>query len=232
MKSTIAIATLLSTILSAPAFSQQKAQDETVVQDWLVLQMGAGGRPLDLAAAETRIRTLFMRLSTQVAASQNSVPRQRGQFIGRMLGNDLDNDGAVTSVELREALEPQARRPLVAGSGVSVVPTDEQVESIIQQLLAKELAADKNGDGTIDAAEIREHADAVTRQSPRQRNRLNLADPAVVKALDTSGDKIVSEEELLVGVRQAFAAADANKDGQITREEALPRIIPRFDGTF
>jgi len=206
-------------------------EDKAIVQDWLVRQMATGtGLPFTLAATEARMRSIYALLNARGISNQNAVPRARAQQIARMLEKDLDNDGNVTSAELIEILGPQASKPLNAVSGVNVTPTKEQIDSVLQQLLAKELVADKNGDGTIDFAEIRQQADE--KSQGRRRTQLNLGDPAAIRILDTSGDKIVSEAEFMAGSRQAFESADTNKDGSISREEALPRIVPRFDRTF
>jgi Ca2+-binding EF-hand superfamily protein len=228
MKPTTIALLLLSISLPAAARAQE---EKVIVQDWLVRQMATGRRlPFTLTAAEARMRSVYALLSMKSVASQNAVPRARAQQIARMLEKDLDNDGSVTSAELLESLGPQASQPLTAISGVSVAPTKEQIDSILQQLLAKELAADKNGDGTIDFAEMRQYAGE--NAMGRRRTQFSLQDPTAIRILDGSGDKIVSETEFITGVRQAFESVDANKDGSISREEALPKIVPRFDRTF
>lgn len=219
---------LLSISLPAPSWAQE---EKTVVQNWMLRQMATNGRaPLTLSVAEARMRTIYVVLSARSTANQNALPRARAQQIARILEKDLDNDGSVTSDELREALGTLAARPLNAASGVNVTPTKEQIDSILQQLLAKELTADKDGNGTIDFAEMRQYASEKSLGGrPMQ---LNLGDPAVLRVLDTSGDKVVSEAEFIAGTRQAFESVDANKDGIVSRDEALPRIVPRFDSTF
>lgn len=224
------ICALLSLCICAPV-SAQAQEDKTIVQDWLLRQMAVGGgAPLNLAAAESRMRSIFAVLTTRSMSNQNAIPRARAQQIARFLEKDLDNDGTVTRDELKEFFGSQAARPLSAASGVNVNPTKEQVDSILEQLLAKELEADDNGDGNIDFAEMRQFA--AEKSTGHRRKQLNLYDPAVLRVLDTSGDKSISESELVAGTRQAFEAADANKDGLISREELLPRIVPRFGDTF
>ncbi|MBX9457239.1 MAG: hypothetical protein KL863_15085 [Rhizobium sp.] len=225
--------TRLALLLLSVAFpALASAQEEKVaVQDWLIRQMATGtGLPFTIAAAEARMRSIYAVIAAQGATNRNVLPRARAQHIAKMLEKDLDNDGNVTSAELVEALGPQASKPLNAVSGVNIAPTKEQVDSVLSQLLAKELAADRNGDGTIDFAEIRQHAHE--RSLGRRRTQLNLGDPTAIRILDTSGDKIVSEAEFLAGARQAFASADTNKDGSISRDEAMPHVVPRFERTF
>jgi Ca2+-binding EF-hand superfamily protein len=221
---------LLSFIICLPV-SAQAQDDKTIVQDWLVRQMVlGGGAPLNLAAAESRMRSTYAILAARSMSNQNAIPRGRAQQIARFLEKDLDNDGIVTRDELKEFFGSQAARPLSAASGVNVNPTREQVDSILEQLLVKELEADENGDGNIDFAEMRQYA--AEKSAGNRRMQLNLYDPTVLRVLDTSGDKSISEAELVAGTRQAFEAADANKDGLISREELLPRIVPRFGNTF
>jgi Ca2+-binding EF-hand superfamily protein len=221
---------LLSFIICLPV-SAQAQDDKTIVQDWLVRQMAlGGGAPLNLAAAESRMRSTYAILAARSMSNQNAIPRARAQQIARFLEKDLDNDGTVTRDELKEFFGSQAARPLSAASGVNVNPTKEQVDSILEQLLVKELEADENGDGNIDFAEMRQYA--AEKSAGNRRMQLNLYDPTVLRVLDTSGDKSISEAELVAGTRQAFEAADANKDGLISREELLPRIVPRFGNTF
>jgi Ca2+-binding EF-hand superfamily protein len=221
---------ILFCFVSLPTSSWAQ-EDKVMVEDWLLRQMATGGGiPFTLPTAEVRMRTVYALLSAQGVANQHAAPRARAQQIARFLEKDLDNDGSVTSAELRETLGAQASKPLNSASGVNVTPTKEQIDSILQQLLAKELIADTNSDGTIDFAEMRQYAGE--KSLGRRRTNLNLNDPTAIRILDASGDKVVSEAEFIAGIRQAFESVDANKDGSVSREEALPRMLPRFDRTF
>lgn len=231
MKIFQAFAILLSVAVPVVSLAQEKQEDtvQTIsdterVYRWLLRQM-ASRAPVDLAAAEIHMRSTYVLLSMQ-APSENPRPRMRAQIIAKILEKDLDNDGTVTSAELRESFEAQARRPLSAAAGIRVAPTAEQVEAVLQQMISGELAIDKNGDGAIDFAEMRRHADEKLSKNPQIESRLTLSNPAIIAELDTSGDKIISEAEFLAGVRKAFEIGDANKDGTITREELPPRLGP------
>lgn len=218
-------------ILAATASSVSAAtqEDETIVTSWLARQMVAssGGIPLDIKTAEARMRAIYGVLATKTSSSEDGMPRIRAMMIAKFLEKDLDNDGNVTSAELREVLLLKALRPLTAASGLSVDPTKEQSESILLQLLAKELVADKNADGTLDFAEIREQANQEAMKNAGMQLSMSLRDATAVRVLDTSGDKVISETEFVDGAKKIFTLIDADKDGKVTRGEVRTHIRVR-----
>jgi Ca2+-binding EF-hand superfamily protein len=204
-----------------------------------------GGRQLRLETAERQMLLVyksmnndglprFNELALQLDQS-NRAPRQRAQSIARFLEKDLDNDGKVTTDELKTFLEPQSRMMLQSTTGIQIEPTAEQMDQIIQQLLAKNLQADTNGDGTIDFEEMRASAAQATAFSTRI-SSFRLADPVIIKLLDTSGDKTVSQEEFLTAVRKTFAAMDLDKNGLVDATEScsadVKYVKPKTQGIY
>ena len=231
MKSRLVAFLFLATAVSGVASSGTAAtqEDETIVTSWLASQMVAssGGIPLDIKMAEARMRAVYAVLATKASSNEDGMPRLRALTIAKFLEKDLDNDGNVTSAELREVLLLQAFKPLTAVSGLQVDPTKEQSESILQQLLAKELVADKNADGTLDFAEIRQQASLQAMKSAGRQLSMSLRDTSAVRVLDTSGDKVISEAEFIEGAKKIFTTIDADKDGKITRSEVRSHIRVR-----
>lgn len=198
----------------------------------------SSGRYLTLDQAERNMLRIFKTMNgglpqfndlARLLDKANREPRQRAQAIARFLEKDLDNDGKVTIDELRTFLEPQSRVMLHSTTGIQVEPTAEQMDQIIQQLLAKDLQADTNGDGGIDFQEMRT---AAALRSPPRLTSIQLTDPLIIKALDTSGDKIISQDEFLAVVRKAFASLDSDKDGKVSIEEAQPYLSGTMTTTF
>lgn len=232
----VALSLLISATSAAQLFAQANpdpAPDPAT--RWIAkMMLGApGGRQLKLETAERQMLLIyrsmnnnglprFNELALQLDQA-NLAPRQRAQAIARFLEKDLDNDGKVTTDELKTSLEPQSRMLLQSAAGIQIEPTAEQTDEIMQQLLARNLQADTNGDGAIDFDEMRAAAAQTTNASTRI-STFRLADPMIVKMLDTSGDKVVSQEEFLTAVRKTFAAMDSNKDGQLSFAETQPYL--------
>jgi Ca2+-binding EF-hand superfamily protein len=162
----------------------------------------------------------------------NREPRQRAQLIARFLEKDFDNDGTVTTDELKTFLEPQTQTMLQSTTGIQVEPTVEQMDEITRQLLAKDLLADTNGDGSIDFQEMRT---AAALKLPARLSNIQLIDPLIIKALDTSGDKTVSQEEFLAAVRKLFSVIDLDKSGLVDANESCTAVtryvMPKSNGT-
>jgi len=226
-------------------FSATGAMAQTgldTAQQWLARTMLQRplSRPLDRAAAERQMSASFLMLKARLPEfssiaknyTANRIPRQRSQRIAVILEKDLDNDGRVTTEELTAFLEPQSKMALRTTGGLQIEPTAEQSAEILAQLLEQNLQSDLNKDGVIDFDEMRASADAaIDRLGPALNRR--LPDPAIVKLIDTSGDKIISREEYLSAVRKTFDLVDANKDDSISPEEAcltLNSLKPKAQG--
>jgi Ca2+-binding EF-hand superfamily protein len=199
------------------------------------------GRQLTLDQAERTMQRVFKSMNDGLPQfgdlarrldQANGGSQQRARAIARFLEKDFDNDGMVTTDELKTFLEPQSRTMLQSTTGIQVEPTAEQMDQIIQQLLAKDLQADTNGDGSIDFQEMRT---AAALKTPPQLTNIQLTDPLVIKALDTSGDKKISQEEFLAAVRKAFTVMDLDKNGVVDATESCSadaKYVKPKDGTY
>lgn len=219
VKLMITAALLFSAALGASARAQS---DDVVVKAWMVRQMviSYSVEPFDIKTAEVRMRSIYAALSKEEWSMDNGLSRVRAQIIARFLNDDLDNDGNLTSAELRQKLMQRASRPLTVATGLQIDPTKEQSEIILRYLITKELAADRNRDGKIDFAEMRQHA-AEEALNTYGTPPPSLHDKTVIRVLDTSGDGAISEAEFIDGARRIFAIVDANNDGKISRAEAV-----------
>lgn len=89
------------------------------------------------------------------------------------------------------------------------------------------LAADTNGDGLIDEAELTADQAKRFRQLDADRNgllspgELSEHDPAAFTALDTNGDGQLSFSEVMAGKLSDFARADGSGDGRLSYDEVV-----------
>ncbi len=98
---------------------------------------------------------------------------------------------------------PQAMFEQFDGNNDGVVTRDEVAAFRAERFQQ----ADINGDGLLNREEL------ATAQAQWRLDRL-------IGVLDTDGDGMISESELATRGTPSFAWADANGDGQVTREEA------------
>jgi hypothetical protein len=146
------------------------------------------------------------------------------QLASRVLAYDLDGDGRVTVAELELSFSRDARQPLRSGA-VQLQPTPEQVRKILDDRIAREMAADLNKDGSLSrdeifaasakAAQMQGGGYAIERLPPAfDRNgdgAVSMAEydavaSVVIAALDTDGNGILSLEEVDAGRMRAQAA--------------------------
>lgn len=137
----------------------------------------------------------------------------RARRISRFLQKDLDGDGAVSRKDLRLFHGVSARKP-IRSSGVQVFPTKEQIEKTLSALMEQDLAADKDGNGTVTIAEISAWAEGQTK--PRRRSKLDRAIPLL---LDRNGDGAVTEAEFAHDVDRFLKASDKDGDGRFSSDE-------------
>ena len=97
----------------------------------------------------------------------------RAREISRALNDDLNGDLVVSSEELRLRARRESLQPLRA-NGLTVMPSAEQVEYLVEQKMKKALAPDTNGDGALSLEEIAAEADS--QLDARQSSRLCAQD--------------------------------------------------------
>ncbi|MEK0083842.1 EF-hand domain-containing protein [Benzoatithermus flavus] len=89
------------------------------------------------------------------------------------------------------------------------------------------LAADTNGDGFVDEAELgadqakRFHSLDANRDGFLTPDELVDADPAAFRRLDTNGDGRLSFQEVMAGKLEDFRRADTNGDGRLSLDEVM-----------
>jgi Ca2+-binding EF-hand superfamily protein len=234
---------ILSLLISTTGVAAQISDDPAVRWMARLMFQSSAGQPLTLAVIEPRLvlvmtamnntiprfNDVSIRLDQMRRLEQMRLPRKRAQYIraqyiARFLEKDLDNDGKVTSEELKTALEPQAQANLRSTSGIEIEPTPEQIDGILQQLMARDLQADSNNDGTVDFDEMR----AAAKLSAEPANRIDsfrVLDRQVFKLLDTSGDKKIGEDESRTVIRKTFAILDRDKNGIVSADEMKTYLV-------
>ena len=99
---------------------------------------------------------------------QSTLRRQAkwlGSEMSRWIAKDLDADGVIAKAELRAIHLTEAAKPL--RSPVGLLPkTKQQISQILDELVAQDLEADRDGDGAVTLAEAHLF----------EKNRVELAD--------------------------------------------------------
>lgn len=232
--------TLLTSVVACSASAQESSE---IIDRWITLQLisGPAAPPFKLQDQEPKMRAVYVALAGRPANkadhrrsvdAQNRYSKTRALAIAGYLEKDFDNDGLVTTEEFKRFYKPQSEGPLRAATGLEIEPTPEQSNLIVEQMLAKDMIADSDDNGVIDFAEMRKAASLNAADRARMMMPSSSTDPMLVEALDTSGDKLVSEEEFLVGVRATFAKIDADKNGIVTPEETMPFGRTKRKNTF
>lgn len=143
---------------------------------------------------------------------------------------DLDGDGKVTKEEADQARENLfAQRPLLRfvferGQQEAQAQGEPHPADLIRQNVLQ--ALDTNGDGAIDAAELRQGVQTTVQ--------------SLFLAADRNGDGHLDPNELNIavveagqaGIRAAFQAADADNSGGISRDEFHKAIIQPANVVF
>lgn len=153
--------------------------------------------------------------SDQELRAQIESARKRGQQLGLWLHKDLDGDGDITLAELKAFFQPQIRRP-IKSSGVSLIPTDDQMAQMLDKLVTDALKPDQNGDKLITSAELQSFAEA---QARAHRGQISRRHSAIPMDLDRDGDGTVTRHEFLEVVTETLNETDLDGDKSISSEE-------------
>ena len=138
---------------------------------------------------------------------------------------DTNKDGKISRAELEKGvayLVPQRQPGDVVFLLVEMSDCDSCCCDELQRMYDLLRKIDKNGDGKIDAEELKAARETLLRER---------AD-GIIKDLDTNKDGKISKSEARGSVRRHFDEIDANKDGFIDRAElikamsALPPKLP------
>lgn len=137
----------------------------------------------------------------------------RAKYFAERLKMDLDNDGRISRSEFEFSLRPLAVQPLSSSASVSVPPTPQQVQFIMDELLAKAMREDTNGDGSVDFEEMR-HAAGRIRADPKPEPSARS-----IILLDADGDKVVTHDEFVGAINAVYALVDLDHNGNVDEEE-------------
>jgi Ca2+-binding EF-hand superfamily protein len=146
----------------------------------------------------------FLSLADIEVDHARTAAASRAGIVSTFLQADLDGDGAVTADEISQSMEGMITM-------LPIVDSRKEVGAAI----AKHMAADTNGDGRVDGAEMVAAAKQQVSARPLPRNDRFSA----MLTLDEDRDGRTSEEEFLKGAESAFRKVDADGDGTASREE-------------
>lgn len=208
---------------TAPAAAQNSAPD--LGDAWASVQLRYVVRPgMSLDDARKRFARLFKQTDVNGGGISQSdydekanimMAQQRSRTISRLLSKDLNGDGVVSADELKAFYLVRARRPIRA-NGISLEPTQQQIEQMLEQLVRKDLAFDSDGDGMITFPEMLNAAQAKNAKQLlyMRQNRRN-----VPLEMDQNGDGTVTKDEFDQVIGRVLNKADLNSDGLFSKEE-------------
>ena len=127
---------------------------------------------------------------------------------------DTNKDGKLSREELEAGavfLQPERRPSDIVNVLIGTSEVDEQSQKELQAIYDALRKVDKNGDGKIDADELKEYREKMIEE--RVDN--------LIKELDTNKDGKISRDEAWGRVKRDFDKIDLNKDGFIDRDELL-----------
>ncbi len=161
-------------------------------------------------------------LTLIVAAAAIAVPAMHGRPKA-----DADGNGVISKAEAMTLAEARFAK-MDANSDGKISPEDREART---KNRFAEMDADKNG--VISEAEFSTaHAARMEKRGGRGEGRMERGghrgrhggkggghDMALLSKADTNGDRILTREEHRAGAEARFAAADSNKDGNLTATE-------------
>jgi Ca2+-binding EF-hand superfamily protein len=205
-------------LLAFPAMAQPRTVDpRDAAMQTLLLQLHPGAT---LDAFTERLRQEFRQLDADAdgvltAADADmheavAIAQVRAMMATQILRADLDHDGVVTADELRRVLAYERRLQNAPAGG-------QAIESEVRRLMA----ADKDGDGRISAAEAMGAADL---QPENRRTAAAAASGTASRVrqlltLSKSGDGRLALADFEAAGAEQFRAVDADGNGTIAQEE-------------
>lgn len=142
---------------------------------------------------------------------------KRASAITNWLRLDLDGDGSITDLELRDLSNRPLNTQRISGIRKNPVikPTEEQSEQIYQAIKegAKLPDLDGNGTVTIDEMLVQSRND-LNNKKTRSRNKNNITFD-----YDLNSDGIIMKDEYLGVLKNVYVKFDSNKDGILTRKD-------------
>jgi Ca2+-binding EF-hand superfamily protein len=127
---------------------------------------------------------------------------------------DANKDGKLSRAEVERGLlylMPPRRASDLIPTLVELTACDEGCSGELQRAYDLLRRMDKNGDGKLDADELKAAREQVTKE------RVD----SLIKELDADGDGRISKDEAKGPIRKHFAELDTNKDGLIDQGELL-----------
>ncbi len=213
---------IMATVASAP--TSARSDSAASGEDWLLLQLSHNvQKDTKVDLLRQRLRTIFRNSDIDgngvsardyELAQQIKQAQRRAEMLRRWGRWDLNNDGKVTRAEIELFFTPQTRLPL-SGHGVPLEPTPEQSAAMLAKLTTEALAWDRDNDGTITFAEVREAA-----SDSAARYRSGSSPDLVPLSLDNDHDGTISFAEFDAATQQVLAAIDQDGNGTISAEEA------------
>jgi Ca2+-binding EF-hand superfamily protein len=231
MRKTLPI--LLAALLfgSAPALGQSGEPPLALSPEeaW-VISNAAGAAPRTGSLAELKLNLESRFRQADMDASGTITPRDaelrqsiasagtRASRIHRWMQSDLDGDGKVSRDEIAGRHLQLTAGPMQIG-GTMVAPTPAQRKEATDQYVAKEMAADADGDGVITFEEALRSANEVI---AKQRVGSHYAREAVIPdSFDTNRDGTIEFSEFTAVVSRVLARLDTNNNGTFDADEVV-----------
>lgn len=225
VRMTVWVVIAMGALIPSPGAAQQD-QPEITAQDLAnntflhqIAMSLANGKRIDNSRAMAL--SLFLNADLDGGGISQSDRTLRAQLelaqgssfeIGQWARSDLDGDGIVTREEIMRAKLPEVRRSFRV-RGAPVEPTPEQLSKVWPQIIERELAADKNGDGRVTLDEVVRNA-----RSKKKSSSLNAME--ISTGFDTNGDGTISLDEFEAGIDALFRVIDKNGNGIYDEDEA------------
>ncbi|MEM7076116.1 MAG: hypothetical protein AAF484_13565 [Pseudomonadota bacterium] len=153
---------------------------------------------------------------------------QRKDLIAYWARHDLNNDGMVTSAEIRQTYLPEARGSLMAAEAASSGADTDEIEARLAELLENRGARlfDADADGTYTFEDVLSEAEARFPASPdgiaalKAGSGKRWTEPTLVlPGFDADRDGTVTEQEFLGPYMALLAKFDTDGDGVLSDDE-------------
>jgi Ca2+-binding EF-hand superfamily protein len=229
----VALQMLLAALLLGSGPARAQPSDATPApsteEAWVITNVSGRMRP-GTTMAEAR-EQLYQRFrQADMDASGTITPRDaelrqsiasagtRASRIHRWMQSDLDGDGKVSRDEIAGRHLQLTAGPMQIG-GTMVAPTPAQRKEATDQYVAKEMAADADGDGVITFEEALQSANEVI---AKQRVGSHYARETVIPdSFDTNRDGTIEFSEFTAVVSRVIARLDTNNNGIFDADEVV-----------